>query len=183
MSGYWKGDRPVPSDKIFAISDALKCSARWLIAGVHEGGHLQAVDAVDWVDVPEHDIRELTDETRGPIVSTTPIRKDWLNQTFGTVNGLWFARLPADLPRYRLNEGDLVFVRDLTPGEAQDGAVYIVRVWGHLAVARLDTFMSNQLRSVEANIEDRVLAPRDIGTEDGKAILVARVLGAPLRRL
>lgn len=184
---YWHGTKEASTRNLFALADALCVSAEWLAFGKGSrspnAGRLVEVGDADWVDIPEHDIRELTDESRGPVVSTTPIRKDWLNQTFGTSNGLWFARLPADLPRYRLNEGDLVFVRDLLPGEAQDGAIYIVRVWGHLTVARLDTFMSNQMRSVETNIEDRVLAPRDIGTEDGKAILVARVLGAPLRRL
>jgi len=181
------------SDNALKIADGLGVTVDWLLRGngvksENPNGKPKAfhpidVDHLDWVNVPEYDLRELTDETRGSVVSETPIRKDWLYQTFGTTSGLWLAKLPADLPRLSLREGDLVFLRDIAPGEAQDGAVYIVRVWGHLTVARLDALLANQMRSIDANIEDRVIAPRDIGTEDGKAILVARVMGAPLRRL
>lgn len=184
MSGYWKGERTIPSDKLFAIADALQCSARWLVSGVEGiGAGLRSADDAEWVDVPEYDLRELTDEGPGPVVSTTPIRKDWLNRTLLQSKGLWLARLPADLPRLGLNQGDLVFLRDIEPGEVQDGAVYIVRVDHHLTVARIDTMLGNRMNSVEANLQDRAIAPRDIGVGDGKVELIARVLGAPLRRL
>lgn len=184
MARYWEGDRLPPADTLIALCDLLHVSPAWLIrGGAREARTLvDAVDA-DWVDIAEYDLRELTDEGRGPVVSTTPFRKDWLFRTLNQSSGLWLARLPADLPRYDLREGDMVFCRDVEPGEAQDGAVYLVRIWGHLTVARLDSMLGNRMNSVEGNLQDRALAPRDIGLDDGKAILVARVLGAPLRRL
>lgn len=180
----WTGGESVPSsEQLFPLSDALGVSARWLLYGGAGRTHLADSADVDLVELPEHDLRELTDETRGPIVSTTPVRKDWLNRMLNQSAGLWLGRLPADLPRYELREGDLVFLRDVEPGEAQDGATYIVRIWGHLTVARIDAMLMSRMNSAEANVQDRALAPRDIGTEDGQAILIARVLGAPLRRL
>lgn len=180
----WANGESVPSsEQLFPLSDALGVSARWLLYGGAARSHLTEAADAEWIEVPEHDLRELSDESRGPIVSTTPIRKDWLNRTLNQATGIWLGRLPADLPRYELREGDLIFLRDVEPGEAQDGATYIVRIWGHLTVARIDAMLMNRMNSAETNIQDRTLAPRDIGTDDGQAILVARVLGAPLRRL
>ena len=185
MSGYWNGERLCGSDKLFTLSDALRVNARWLISGegAKTGGDLMAVEDADWVHVDEFDIRELTDVDRGPVVSTTPFRKDWLNRTIGQSSGIWLARLPADLPRYDLREGELVFVRDVQDGEAQDGAIYIVRILGRLTAARLDALQDAQRAGVENSLADRSLAFRHLGREDGQAILVARVLGVPLKRL
>lgn len=133
--------------------------------------------------MPEHDLREMDDAQRGPVVSVTPFRRDWLNRTLGYSTGLWIARLPSDLPRFSLAEGDPVFLLDVPKGEEIDGAVYIVRVWGHLTVARLDSMLSASMSSIDSNLADRRIGFRDLGTEDGKAVLVARVLGAPLRKL
>ena len=186
LSRYGKGESLPKSEHLFPLADALQVDPRWLLTGVSSApaASLATVDNVEWVDVPEHDLRELTDETAGPTVATTPFRKDWLNRTFGRSSGLWLARLPADLPRYDLREGDLVFLCDLAPGEPpRDGAIYIVRVWGHLTVVRVDSMQDAQMSSVANNLEDRRLAFRNIGHEDGKATLVARVLGVPIKRL
>lgn len=184
MQGYWNGERLCGSDKLFALADILDLDARFLIEGQRpKRQHLVDANDADWIDVEEYDLRGLADDSRGPVVSTTPFRRDWLNRVLGQSTGLWLARLPADLARHELREGDLVFLRDAEPGEAQDGAVYIVRIWGHLTVARIDSMLMNRMGSVEGNVQDRAIAPRDIGTDDGQAILVARVLGAPLRRL
>lgn len=184
VANYWEGKRPWPVEFVPQLADALSTNVEYLLRGVStNAGTLRSVDDSDWIDIPEYDLRELTDEDRGPIVSTTPIRKDWLNRTLNQSSGLWLARLPADLPSLQLHEGDLVFCRNVEPGEAQDGAVYIVRIWGHLTVARIDSMLGNRMNSTEANLRDRALAPRDVGTDDEKAILIARVLGAPLRRL
>ena len=184
---YWHGTKEASTKNLFAIAHALGVSAEWLAFGkgfrsALPGKLVDANDA-DWIEVEEFDIRELTDESRGPIVSTTPIRRDWLNRTFGTSTGLWLAKLPANLPRMALREGDLVFLRDVAPGEAQDGGVYIARIWGRLTVARVDALFNASGSPMDSDLEDRRISFRDIGSEDGQAILVARVLGAPLRRL
>lgn len=173
---------PARSDVALAIAKALNVSVDWLLGGAAPRTSAAIADAssADWVEVPEYDLRELTDHSRGPIVSSTPIRKDWLNRTLGQSSGLWLGRLPADLARLDLREGDLVFVRDVELGEAQDGAIYIVRIWGHLTVARIEVIPSS---AGSREPDDRVISLKDIGTDDGQAILVARVLGAPLRRL
>lgn len=183
MSGYWAGSRPVPSEKLFAIADALRCSARWLVAGVEDNSTLRAVDDADWMEIEEFDLRGMTDQELGPVISTTPIRRDWLYRTFGRSSGIWITRLPNDLPKLDLREGDQVFARNVEQGEAQRGGLYIIRVWELIAAVRIDLLRSTQMNSIEQNLEEHTLAPRDIGTEDGKAVPIARILGAPLRRL
>jgi len=168
------------ADAAVSIASALNVSVDWLLTGSGQSSDLLSVEDADWVEVHEHDLRELTDESLGPVVSTTPFRKDWLYRTFGRSSGFWLAKLPADLPRLDLRQGDPVFLRDVEDGEAQDGATYIVRVSGHLTVARIDAMLSAQMKPIERNLEDRRLAPRDIGPEDGQAALVARILGRPL---
>ena len=184
FSRYWNGERLPPADTLIDLAEKLGVSPAWLIRGASSGTNpLVQADDAEWIEVPEYDLREMSDDSLGVAISTTPIRKDWLFRTLRQSSGIWLARLPADLPRLDLLEGDLVFLRRVEPGEAQDGAIYIIRLWGHLTVARIDAMLGNRMNSVESNLQDRALAPRDVGTDDGKAILVARVLGAPLRRL
>lgn len=175
---------PVRSDVAMAIAKALNVSVDWLLSGSSSRSSASVADvsSADWVEVPEYDLRDLTDDSRGSLVSTTPIRRDWLNRTLGQSSGLWLGRLPADLVRLDLREGDLVFLRDVEPGEVHDGAIYIIRLWGHLTVARLEVIPGRE-RPSAIGTDDRTITLRDIGPDDGQAILVARVLGAPLRRL
>lgn len=182
---YLKGPKEPTAAYLFALANSLGASAEWLATGKTARSQTPLLDAADadWVPVPEYDLRELTDESRGAIVSRTPIRRDWLNRTFGQTSGLWLARLPADLPVYDLREGDLAIMRDTLPGEAQDGAIYVARIFGHLTVTRLDALQSASNSSIDTALRDRRLDFRHIGPEDGQAILVARVLGVPLKRL
>jgi|GEM_PF-6099822 hypothetical protein len=176
---------PSRTEVAFKIATALGIGLEWLLTGksAERRANLISADDADWVDVEEYDLRELTDESRGPIISTSPFRKDWLNRTLGVSYGLWIAKLPADLPARDLREGDPVFLRDVQPGEAQDGATYIVRASGFLTVVRLDGLQDVGMPSIESNLADRRLAFRNIGYEEGKATLVARVLGVPFKRL
>lgn len=184
MNDYWKGPKVANANYLFALADALDVSAEWLALGRGpRRGRLLEVGEADWVDVAEHDLRELTDEDKGPVISVTPFRRDWLNRTLGQANGVWLGRLPLDLPQYDLREGDLVFLRDVQAGEEQDGAFYIGRLYGRLIAFRLDSSMDTSMAHAESNLGERRLAFRNIGAEDGKVILVARVLGVPLKRL
>lgn len=176
---------PSRTEVAVKIARALGVDLEWLLTGQSAERRSQLIEAgdADWIDVDEYDLRGLTDDSRGPVISTTPFRKDWLHWALGQSNGIWIARLPADLPARELREGDLVFLRDVQPGEAQDGATYIVRAFGFLTVVRLDGLQDAGMPSTESNIADRRLGFRNIGYEDGKAVLVARVLGVPLKRL
>ena len=175
---------PARADVAVAIATALGVSTDWLLKGSQRTGvGLADVNDADWIDLPEYDLRELSDESRGPVISTTPFRKDWLNRTLGQASGVWLTRLPADFPRLDLRVGDLVFVKDVPEGEALDGAIYIVRVWGHLTVVRLDSLHSDRATSADGSMEERRLSFSNIGRDDGKAILVARVLGIPVKRV
>lgn len=185
FGGYWNGDRVPPANILFGLADILNADPRELLFGKSgkKANPLQSVDEADWVEVLEYDLRGMTADSRGPVVSSTPIRRDWLNRTFGQANGLWLARLPADLPRDRLQEGDMVILRDLAEGEAQDGAVYIARAFGHLTVVRPDMLQDVSMQSLEQSVQDRRVSFRYIGKGEDKVELIARVLGVPMKRL
>lgn len=180
MSGYWNGERLCGSDKLFALSDALRVNARWLISGegARTGGDLLAVEDADWEQVPFFDLREITDTGKGAAVSRTPFRKDWLNRNLGTASELYLVRLLSD---YRsrngdrdLREGDLVFCRECEPSDLVDGYVVIWRREHGLKVARYS------LRSRETADED-VITPEEVS--DDQFIPVARILGKFLQRM
>ncbi len=184
LSRYTNAQSFPNSEQLFPLCDVLVCDPRWLISGQRQAvGFLADAEEADWINIGEYDLRDLDHDARGLPKSTTPFRRDWLNRTLGQVSGLWLARLPADLPAVQLREGDLVFLQDVQSGEAQDGAIYIVRTWGHLTVARLDALQDTNRQPIESNLADRRIAFRHIGHDDGQAVLVARVLGVPLKRL
>jgi len=186
MSGYWNGERPVPADKLFAIADALKCSARWLVSGVRDGVGLSNIVDADWVDVPEYDLRELSDETRGPILSTTPMRKDWLNRSFGRDRGLWLTRLPSDYQPALLNEGDMVICCDMAKEELRERQLCIWRapLLNQLLIARYSVIhRGNHIAVVEDGEywANPWLIEGEINDGSGAdLIVVGRILGRPL---
>lgn len=178
MSGYWNGERLCGSDKLFALSDALRVNARWLISGqgAKTGGDLMPIEDADWEDIPVFDLREVTDTGKGEPQSWTPIRKDWLNRTLGTSFDLYLVRLLSD---YRsrngdrdLNEGDLVFVREITPAELQDGHVVVWRREGSLTVARYS------LRDRE---EGDVIYAHEVAED--KFVPICRIYGKFIQRI
>ena len=182
LNRYWNGDRLPPADTLVDLTDALHVSAKWLVKGATD---LAPRDATlsDWIEIAEYDLRQLDDHGKGDPIGWTPFRKDWLNRMFGLTSGLWLTKLPASYTQLELQEGELVFLRDLQPGDAQDGALYIVRRHGLLGVARLDMMANETYDAPLGGVNERRLSFRDVGHEDEKAILVARIMGAPLRRL
>lgn len=181
MSGYWNGERLCGSDKLFSLSDALSANARWLISGTGPktgGGDLVAVEDADWEDVPFFDLRNISDTGKGEPQSWTPFRKDWLNRTLGTSFDLYLVRLLSDyrsrLGDRDLQEGDLVFVREITPAELIDGQVVIWRREGGLKVARY----SLQQRDRE---EGDVIYPGEVS--DDQFVPICRIYGKFLQRI
>ncbi|MEO7465595.1 MAG: helix-turn-helix transcriptional regulator [Sphingobium limneticum] len=180
MSGYWNGERLCGSDKLFSLSDALRVNARWLVSGVGQktGGDLVAVEDADWESIPFFDLRNVTDTGKGEAVSWTPFRKDWLRNTLGTAFDLYLVRLLSDyqsrLGDRDLSEGDLVFVREITPGELQDGHVVIWRRDLGLKVARYA--MTRRDRD-----EGDVIYPEEVNDE--QFVPICRIYGRYLQRM
>ncbi|GEM_PF-924626 len=151
------------ADNAVKIAEAFKVSVDHLLTGrpveKFAAAPVAAIDDAEWEDVPLFDLRNITDTGKGEPQSWTPFRKDWLNRSLGTSFDLYLVRLLSDY-RSRLGdrdlaEGDLVFVREITPGELVDGHVVIWRREGGLKVARY------------------ALAPRD--REDGDVIYPGEV--------
>ena len=140
MSSYIKGRSFPNSEQLIPLCDVLNVEPRWLISGVEQPRAAVPVEEADWEDVPLFDLRNVTDTGKGDPVSWTPFRKDWLNRTLGTSFDLYLVRLLSDyrsrLGDRDLHEGDLVFVREITPAELTDGHVVIWRRDGGLKVAR-----------------------------------------------
>lgn len=180
MSGYWNGDRLCGSDKLFALSDALRVNARWLVSGdgPRTGGDLVAVEDADWEQVPFFDLRNITDTGKGDAVSWTPFRKDWLNRSLGTSFDLYLVKLLSDyrsrIGDRNLYEGDIVFVREITPGELQDGHVVIWRRDQSLKVARFAL-------SVRDRDDGDVIYPDEVSDE--KFVPICRIYGRYLQKI
>jgi len=170
------------ADAATAIARALSVSIDWLLTGVDRpANHLVDVDQAEWIVVPEYDLREMTDTSKGPVVSETPFRRDWLQGNLGHASGIWVTRIPVDYSPLGLFEGDLVFARDVGLGEATDKALYIFRVDGALTVARLNALAETGL--VNNRVGEDMIPFRHFGIGEGKAAPVARILGVPLMRV
>ncbi|WEK00633.1 MAG: hypothetical protein P0Y59_02765 [Candidatus Sphingomonas phytovorans] len=119
MTGYWAGKRLCGSDKLFALSDALRVSARWLIEGVdvRSGGLLVDAAEADWVNVPRYDLRQLTDTGKGEPVEVIPFRRDLLYRRLSVTKDIWLTELPGSNYDLGLKEGDLVFCSDMAKGD------------------------------------------------------------------
>lgn len=181
MSGYWNGERSVPSDKLFAIADALKCSGRWLAAGVEEPAILRSADTADWVSVPEYDLRQFDDFGKGPPLSETTFRRDWLYLTLGDSNGLWIARTLAPDFSLGLPSGAAIVCKDQPKAEPPlEGQHYLFRVDGSIMLSRF-SYRSGSLGIIGDRVEERVITPTDLNAGEHQFFIVARVLGALVR--
>ena len=180
MTGYWNGERFCGSEKLFALSDALKVDARWLISGTgaDRSSQLVDIDDADWESVPFFDFRDITDEGKGPAVYWTPFRKDWLNRTLGRWTELYLVQLLSGYESRDgasdLDAGDLVFCTEITPAELVDGNVCIFRREGALKVARYS------VRRPDRD-EGDVVMPEEISNEE--FVPVCRILGRFAQRI
>lgn len=183
LSRYRAGTGFPKSEHVFPLSDALRTTARWLLLGQHDPALVPAEDA-EWVSLPEYDLRELSDEGKGPSLSSNPIRRDWLQRNLGEASNVWLARLPAAYPPLGLDEGDTVFMRDVAIGETiPDRALLLWRVNGVQVIGRHSATMSGHQLQVGDRLGEFYVNTRQIGTADEQFIPIGRVLGAPVRRL
>lgn len=176
ISDYLKGPKVPSAEYLFPIADALGVSAEWLALGRianRAGLGLLSVDDAEWVWVPRFDLREIRDEGKAPAVDTTPFRKDWLTSTLGTAAELWLAAMLTEYEPRGLAEGDLVFCREIEPVELLHGHLCFFRLGQGIIVGRY------ALRPDPSMVKagDNLVAPEDIGTDEGKFIPIARILG------
>lgn len=171
---------PARTDVAVAIAKALKVSTDWLLCGVApkpQGGLVEANHA-DWVEVPEYNLRELTDHSRGPVVSVTPIRRDWLYSALGETSGIWLARTLADWSLPGVPVSAPIFCRDHPNGERPiEGKHYLLVINGGVIIARFS------YRGVDHYPGEQIVTPRNLYDEDVPHFIVARVLGAMARPL
>ena len=185
LSRYRNGGSP-RAEHIFPLVDALRCSARWLIAGVSEPIALQAADDAEWVEVPEYDLQQMDDASKGPVVRTTKFRRDWLNRSFGRDRGLWLTKLPSDYPALDLRQGDEVICYDIVREELSERqlCVWRVPIAGQCVVARYSVFDRDGRPWAEENGDYWVgsgLVKGDLERGLGADFIpVGRIVGRPL---
>lgn len=177
MGNYWNGKRPYPAEAIARMQETLSTSVDYLFTGRRIASAAVAnVEDAEWEDVPFFDLRNVTDTGKGEPQSWTPFRKDWLNRTLGTSFDLYLVRLLSDYKSRAgdrdMAEGDLVFVREITPGELADGHVVIWRREGGLTVARY---------SLRDRDEGDVIFPHEVA--DDQFVPICRIYGKFLQRI
>lgn len=181
ISDYLRSGKVPAAEYLFPLAEALDVSAEWL--ALNKKPKLAAapvvdVDDAEWEEIPLFDLLNITDTGKGKPQSWTPFRKDWLMRTLGTAFDLYLVQLRSGyasrLGDRDLHEGDLVFVREITPGELADGHVVIWRREGALKVARFAV----QNRDRE---EADVIYPEEVA--DDKFVPICRIYGKFLQRV
>lgn len=179
MGNYWSGKRPYPAEAIARMSDALSTSVDYLVSGRRIASVAVAdVEDAEWEEVPLFDLRNVTDTGKGEAQSWTPFRKDWLMRTLGTAFDLYIVQLlsgyTSRLGDRDLAEGDLVFVREITPAELADGQVVIWRREGALKVARYAVHRRDR-------DEGDIVLPSEVS--DDQFVPMCRIYGRFLQKL
>lgn len=206
MAGYMSGERIPSADRLFSLSDVLDMDPRLLLTGeTRVTGSLVAADDANWIDVPEYDLREMSDETLGVPLHSAPMRVDWLQSTFRAASNLWLTRLLSDYAPAGLTEGTLVVCRSLSVDQLADGNVCLWRVAGGVVIGRFSLIPDVQAAqgivganapdqrhrggalaafvdpSLGLGVTDLVVPPSRIGPHAYS--LVGRVLGVMMRPL
>jgi hypothetical protein len=197
MTNYWPGNRPYPIEALPHLAVALSTSVEWIVTGKELSPASSILDAsdADWIEVPEYDLREMTDVSLGKPIANVPIRRDWLNVTYRATSALWLTRLLSDYPAADLAEGALVICRTITVAELAEGNVCLWRVQGKVVIGRfsvvpdasrgdggsasryLASYIDPALGGAPA---DLLVPPSRIG-EDGAYHLIGRILGVMIR--
>jgi transcriptional regulator with XRE-family HTH domain len=180
---YWNGDRLPPADTLIELADAVNVTPKWLIKGgpSRQNFVARAIEDSDWIDVPEYDLRQFDDASKGEVISSTVFRKDWLYLTLGETSGLWISKTLSGDPVRGLPAGAPIFCKDQPKGEAPaEGQFYLFRVNGGIVLARFTYRPGNFIGD---RLGDQPVTPYDLETSDNQHFIVARVLGALARPL
>lgn len=169
------------AEYLFPLAEALDVPAEWLALNKRPkiaAAHIADVDDAEWEDVPLFDLRNVTDTGKGEPQSWTPFRKDWLNRTLGTSFDLYLVRLLSDYHGRTgdrdLQEGDLVFVREITPAELAEGNIVIWRREGGLRIARYTLYQRDR-------DEGDIVLPTEVSAD--QFVPMCRIYGRFLQRI
>lgn len=184
LGRYWNGDRLPPSDTLIDLAETLGVSPAWLIRGAEvQATSLRNASDADWVNVPEFDLRTVTDTGKGEPVSNLTIRRDWLYLMLGESSNIWVARLLAPESALGMPIGAPIFCKDHPEGESPaEGQHYFFRVNGGIVLARF-SFRSTSSMTVGDRLGEAIVTPADLAEGDHQHFIVARVLGALARPL
>lgn len=198
MTNYWSGKRPYPVETVTDIADKLNTNVDWVLRGgdaAPRSTSLVSADDADWVEVPEYDLRAITEQDLGRAIAHAPIRRDWLNLHFRATSSLWLTRLLSDYPAADLDEGALVICRDISTADLAEGNICLWTVQDKVVIGRFsvlpDTargdapaqpgrYLGGYLDPALGNVADLLIPPSRIG-EDGPYRLIGRILGVMIR--
>jgi len=185
MAGYWHGERFCGSERLFSLADALKVSARWLVEGIGPMAD-PVVDADDaaWVNIPQYDLRLITDSSKGNRIETIPIRRDWLNRRLMRATDLWLTELPSDYDAIGLAEGDVVICSDIVAGSGagpEEGWVCLFRGQGGPFVARYSNRPAPERLAAAEQLGEAFITAADL--QGGEVQPIARIHARMLAKL
>lgn len=194
MTNYWAGKRAYPIESLPSLADKLHTNVDALLTRTAPSPSVRPADESNWVDVPEYDLREMTDEDLGRPLYTAPMRADWLQATYRASSDLWLTRLLSDYPAADLAEGALVLCRSIPVQQLAEGNVCLWRVAGGIVIGRYSLVPDVALAqgaaprsaayfdpSLGIATNDLVVPPSRIAP--GAYNLVGRILGVMLRPL
>ena len=186
LSGYAKGGFP-RADKAVQIARKLGKSVEWLFGnGPPESAAPIMADAgdADWVNVPQYDLRLVTDASKGNRIETIPIRRDWLNRRLMRANDIWLTELPSDYDAIGLAEGDVVVCSDIvarTGAGPEEGWVCIFRGQGGPFVARYSNRPAPERVAAAEQLGEAFITAADL--QGGEVQPVARIHARMLAKL
>lgn len=150
LRNYLRGTQPTIIPAV-QIASALGTTLDWLLGGIGPktkaeadrarlaertvGRELFDAAEAEWVFIPFYSFESYFDSYAPNIRETYPVRKDWLNRSFGTSTGLWMTHMPSDdLPDVAA-AGETIICRNVRDISA--GGVFILGVDGSLFARRL----------------------------------------------
>jgi hypothetical protein len=161
----------------------VNITPKWLIkrGPSRQNFAARAIEESYWIDVPEYDLRQVDEASKGETISSTVFRRDWLYLALGGTTGLWMTKTLSGDPVRGLPPGAPIFCKDQPKGEAPSegnsisSAPTAVLCWRG-SPYRPGNFIGDRLG-------DQPVTPYDLEASDQQRFIVARVLGALARPL
>jgi transcriptional regulator with XRE-family HTH domain len=199
MTNYWSGKRAYPIEVLPRLAATLNTNVEQLLTGrAPQSATVVDASQADWIEVPEYDLREMTDELLGKPIAVSPIRRDWLNITYRAASSLFLTRLQSDYPAADLDEGALVICREISVADLNEGNICLWRVQGKIVIGRFSVmpdaarndgpaqpgrYLASYLDPALGGPSGELLVPPSRIGEDGTYHLVGRILGVMIRPL